>query len=120
MPPPWPSHPPVVMRTFAVAAFAMITHCGYRLSVYHAVFAPAAGHDLHHSNRTPTNISVVLSICDRLFGTHQPATQSGSRSPALVTKKASSASSPSGSMSAAMRPIGSVPPSGWGKSVENA
>lgn len=64
--------------TFAVAAFAMtavtmITHCGYRLPVYDAVFATAAGHDLHHSNRTPTNISVVLSTCDRLFGTYQPA-----------------------------------------------
>lgn len=64
--------------TFAVAAFSMtavtmITHCGYRLPVYDAVFANAACHDLHHSNRTPTNISVVLSVCDRLFGTYQPA-----------------------------------------------
>lgn len=64
--------------TFAVAAFAMtavtmLTHCGYRLPVYDAVFAHAAGHDLHHSKRKPTNISVVLSICDRLFGTYQPA-----------------------------------------------
>ena len=64
--------------TFAVAAFAMtavtmITHCGYRLPGYDSLFATAAGHDLHHSNRKPTNISVVLSVCDRLFGTFQSA-----------------------------------------------
>ncbi len=69
---------PIHLLTFAVAAFAMtavtmITHSGYRLPVYDSVFAHAAGHDLHHSNRTPTNISVVLSLCDRLFGTYQPA-----------------------------------------------
>jgi hypothetical protein len=46
--------------------------------------------------------------------------QPGRSSSALPTKKASTASVPSGSMSAAMRPIGSVPPSGCGKSVENA
>lgn len=70
---------PIHLFTFAVAAFAMtavtmITHCGYRLPGYDAVFAHAAGHDLHHSNRTPTNISVVFSWSDRLFGTYQPAT----------------------------------------------
>jgi len=59
----------------------MITHCGYRLPIYDALFAHAAAHDLHHSNREPTNISVVLSLCDRLFGTYkrasyQPATRS--------------------------------------------
>jgi|GEM_PF-2128111 len=69
---------PIHPFTFAVAAFAMtavtmITHCGYRLPVYDAVFAHAAGHDLHHANRKPTNISVVLTVCDRLFGTFQPA-----------------------------------------------
>lgn len=69
---------PIHLFTFAVAAFAMtavtmITHCGYRLPIYDALFAPAAGHDLHHSRRTPTNISVVLSLCDRLFGTYERA-----------------------------------------------
>lgn len=64
--------------TFAVAAFAMtavtmITHCGYRIPIYDAVFAHAAAHDLHHSEREPTNISVVLSVCDRLFGTYRTA-----------------------------------------------
>lgn len=70
----FPIHP----LTFAVAAFAMtavtmVTHCGYRLPGYDSLFAHAAGHDLHHSNRRPTNISVVLTLCDRLFGTFQRA-----------------------------------------------
>lgn len=69
---------PIHLFTFAVAAFSMtavnmITHCGYRLPVYDSLFAPAAGHDLHHSNRAPTNVSVVLTICDRLFGTFRRA-----------------------------------------------
>jgi sterol desaturase/sphingolipid hydroxylase (fatty acid hydroxylase superfamily) len=69
---------PIHLLTFAVAAFAMtavtmITHSGYRLPVYDALFANAAGHDLHHSSRKPTNISVVLTLCDRLFNTFQPA-----------------------------------------------
>jgi sterol desaturase/sphingolipid hydroxylase (fatty acid hydroxylase superfamily) len=51
----------------------MITHCGYRLPLYDSLFANAAGHDLHHSIREPTNISVVLPVCDRLFGTYQKA-----------------------------------------------
>ncbi len=70
---------PIHLFTFAVAAFAMtavnmITHCGYRLPVYDALFAHAAAHDFHHSNRKPTNVSVVLTLCDRLFGTFQRAT----------------------------------------------
>lgn len=69
---------PIHLLTFAVAAFAMTavtmtTHCGYRLPIYDAIFASAAGHDLHHSNRRPTNISVVLTLCDRLFGTYERA-----------------------------------------------
>lgn len=60
--------------TFAVAAFSltavtMITHCGYRLPVYDWFFATAMGHNLHHSQREPVNVSVVLTLCDRLFGT---------------------------------------------------
>jgi sterol desaturase/sphingolipid hydroxylase (fatty acid hydroxylase superfamily) len=70
----FPIHP----LTFAIAAFAltavtMITHCGYRIPVYDWFFARAEDHDLHHSRREPTNISVVLSVCDRLFGTYQSA-----------------------------------------------
>jgi sterol desaturase/sphingolipid hydroxylase (fatty acid hydroxylase superfamily) len=64
--------------TFCVAAFSltavtMITHCGYRLPVYDRIFANSPCHDLHHSSRVPTNISVVLTLCDRLFGTYQKA-----------------------------------------------
>lgn len=66
----FPIHP----FTFAVAAFSltavtMITHCGYRLPVYDWFFATAKGHNLHHSQREPVNVSVVLTLCDRLFGT---------------------------------------------------
>ncbi len=62
--------------TFAVAAFSvtavtMITHCGYRLPGYDWLFATAMGHHVHHSSREPRNVSVVLTICDRLFGTYQ-------------------------------------------------
>ncbi|HSW14281.1 MAG TPA: sterol desaturase family protein [Solimonas sp.] len=60
--------------TFAIAAFlltavTMITHCGYRLPVYDWFFATATGHNLHHTRREPVNVSVVLTLCDRLFGT---------------------------------------------------
>ncbi|MBK6509287.1 MAG: sterol desaturase family protein [Haliea sp.] len=70
----FPIHP----LTFAIAAFSitavtMITHCGYRIPVYDKLFANAACHDLHHANRAPTNVSVVLTVCDRLFGTYQKA-----------------------------------------------
>lgn len=62
--------------TFAVGAFLvtavnMITHCNYRLPVYDRIFANARCHDIHHASREPKNISVMLSICDRLFGTFQ-------------------------------------------------
>lgn len=68
----FPIHP----FTFAVAAFTltavtMITHCGYRLPVYDWFFATAMGHNLHHSQREPVNVSVVLTLCDRLFGTYR-------------------------------------------------
>lgn len=64
--------------TFFVAAFAltavtMVTHCGYRIPVYDRIFANSPGHDFHHANRKATNISVVLTVCDRLFGTYQAA-----------------------------------------------
>lgn len=56
---------------FTLTAVTMVTHCGYRIPVYDRIFANSRGHDLHHSNRNPTNVSVVLSVCDRLFGTYQ-------------------------------------------------
>ncbi len=66
----FPIHP----LTFGIAAFAvtavnMITHCNYRLPVYDWFFATARCHDIHHASRNPKNISVMLSVCDRLFGT---------------------------------------------------
>jgi sterol desaturase/sphingolipid hydroxylase (fatty acid hydroxylase superfamily) len=62
--------------TFAVAAFSltavtMVTHCGYRIPIYDRLFANSAGHDLHHAQREPTNVSVVFTICDRVFGTYR-------------------------------------------------
>jgi len=70
----FPIHP----LTFFVAAFSltavtMVTHCGYRIPVYDKLFANSPGHDFHHANRKPTNVSVVLTICDRIFGTYQKA-----------------------------------------------
>ena len=70
----FPIHP----LTFFVAAFSltavtMITHCGYRIPVYDALFANSPCHDFHHANRKPTNVSVVLTLCDRMFGTYQKA-----------------------------------------------
>jgi sterol desaturase/sphingolipid hydroxylase (fatty acid hydroxylase superfamily) len=70
---------PIHPFTFAIAAFAMtavtmITHCGYRLPVYDWFFATARGHDLHHAQREPVNVSVVLTVCDRLFGTYRKPT----------------------------------------------
>lgn len=56
---------------FAVTAVNMITHCNYRLPLYDRVFANARCHDIHHASREPKNISVMLSLCDRLFGTFQ-------------------------------------------------
>ncbi len=69
---------PIHPLTFGVAAFAMtavtmVTHCGYRLPAYDRLFASSRGHDLHHSQREPVNVSVVLTICDRLFGTYRRA-----------------------------------------------
>lgn len=71
----FPIHP----LTFAVAAFSvtavtMVTHCGYRLPVYDWFFARALDHHVHHSSREPKNVSVVFSLCDRLFGTYQKVT----------------------------------------------
>jgi len=68
----FPIHP----LTFAVGAFSvtavnMITHCGYRLPLYDWCFANSRNHDIHHSSREPRNISVMVSMCDRMFGTFQ-------------------------------------------------
>ena len=70
----FPIHP----LTFFVAAFSltavtMVTHCGYKIPVYDKIFANSPCHDFHHSSREPKNVSVVLTICDRIFGTYQKA-----------------------------------------------
>lgn len=37
------------------------------------IFATSREHDIHHASREPRNISVMLSICDRMFGTFEKA-----------------------------------------------
>jgi len=37
------------------------------------VYAPPERQCGHHASREPTNISVMLSVCDRMFGTFQKA-----------------------------------------------
>ncbi|HQQ64406.1 MAG TPA: sterol desaturase family protein [Pseudomonadales bacterium] len=70
----FPIHPfTFFVAAFSLTAVTMITHCGYRIPVYDTLFANSPCHDFHHANRKPTNISVVLTICDRLFGTYQKA-----------------------------------------------
>lgn len=69
---------PIHLLTFFIAAFSltavtMITHCGYRIPIYDSLFANSPCHNFHHSSRAPKNVSVVLTICDRLFGTYQKA-----------------------------------------------
>jgi sterol desaturase/sphingolipid hydroxylase (fatty acid hydroxylase superfamily) len=59
------------VSAFLLTAVTMVTHCGYRLPVYDWFFANSPCHDFHHANRKATNISVVLTICDRMFGTYQ-------------------------------------------------
>jgi sterol desaturase/sphingolipid hydroxylase (fatty acid hydroxylase superfamily) len=70
----FPIHPlTFFIAAFSLTAVTMVTHCGYRIPVYDKLFANSACHDFHHANRKPTNVSVVLTICDRLFGTYQKA-----------------------------------------------
>lgn len=70
----FPIHPlTFFVSAFSLTAVTMITHCGYRLPVYDRIFANSPCHDFHHANREPTNVSVVLTLCDRLFGTYQKA-----------------------------------------------
>lgn len=68
------AHPLVMIAYAALNTFAMVvTHCGYELRGYPAWLLPrAAGHELHHSERRPTNLSVVMTYGDKLFGTYKP------------------------------------------------
>lgn len=68
----FPIHPlTFFFGAFTLTAVTMITHCGYRLPVYDWFFANSPCHDYHHANREPTNVSVVLTLCDRICGTYQ-------------------------------------------------
>ena len=65
---------PLVVVTYAVAntTAMVITHSGYDLRFYPRWLLPAAsGHELHHSERRPTNLSVVMTYGDKLFGTYK-------------------------------------------------
>ena len=65
---------PLVMVGYAVAntTAMVITHCGYDIRLYPRwLLPPAAGHELHHSEKRPTNLSVVMSYGDKFFGTYK-------------------------------------------------
>ncbi len=66
------AHPLVFFAYAIVNTTAMvITHSGYDFRLWPAwLFPRASGHELHHSERRPTNLSVVMSYGDRLFGTY--------------------------------------------------
>ncbi|MGB0972555.1 MAG: hypothetical protein ACPGVG_16580, partial [Mycobacterium sp.] len=50
----------------------VVTHSGYNAKFYPRWLLPAAaGHELHHSERRPTNLSVVMTFGDQLFGTYK-------------------------------------------------
>lgn len=50
------------------------THCGYDIRFYPRwLLPPASGHELHHSEKRPTNLSVVMSYGDKFFGTYKRA-----------------------------------------------
>jgi len=68
---------PLVMVAYAIAntTAMVITHCGYDIKFYPRwVLPPASGHELHHSEKRPTNLSVVMSYGDKVFGTFKQTT----------------------------------------------
>ncbi|GAB3009081.1 sterol desaturase family protein [Mycobacterium bourgelatii] len=77
----WGAHPLVVVAYAAANTTAMVvTHSGYDMKLYPRWLLPAAsGHELHHSEKRPTNLSVVMTYGDKLFGTYKkPAATSES------------------------------------------
>lgn len=65
---------PLVMTAYAVAntVAMVVTHSGYDLRFYPRWLFPAASaHELHHTEREPTNLSVVMTFGDKLFGTYK-------------------------------------------------
>lgn len=70
---------PLAVVAYAVAntTAMVITHSGYDIKLYPRWLLPAAsGHELHHSERRPTNLSVVMTYGDRLFGTYKKPARS--------------------------------------------
>lgn len=66
---------PLVMMTYAAAnTLAMVvTHSGYDFRFYPKWLLPAArAHELHHIEKRPTNLSVVMTYGDKVFGTFKP------------------------------------------------
>ncbi len=65
---------PLVMVAYAIAntTAMVITHCGYDIPLYPRwLLPPNVAHELHHSEKRPTNLSVVMSYGDMLFGTYK-------------------------------------------------
>jgi sterol desaturase/sphingolipid hydroxylase (fatty acid hydroxylase superfamily) len=65
---------PLVMVAYAIAntTAMVITHCGYDIRFYPRwLLPPAVAHELHHSEKRPTNLSVVMSYGDKFFGTYK-------------------------------------------------
>ncbi|WP_319457652.1 MULTISPECIES: sterol desaturase family protein [unclassified Mycobacterium] len=65
---------PMVMVAYAVAntTAMVVTHCGYDVRFYPRwLLPPASGHELHHTEKQPTNLSVVMSFGDKFFGTYK-------------------------------------------------
>lgn len=70
---------PLIVVAYAVAntTAMVITHSGYDIKLYPRWLLPAAsGHELHHSERRPTNLSVVMTYGDKLFGTYKKPARS--------------------------------------------
>lgn len=65
---------PLVITAYAMAnTTAMVmTHAGYYPRFYPSwLLPPAYEHELHHSEKRPTNLSVVMTYGDKLFGTYK-------------------------------------------------
>ena len=65
---------PLVMVTYAVAntTAMVVTHSGYDVRFYPRwLLPPASAHELHHTEKRPTNLSVVMSYGDKVFGTYK-------------------------------------------------
>lgn len=78
---------PMVMVAYAIAntTAMVVTHCGYDIRFYPRwLLPPAAGHELHHSEKRPANLSVVMSYGDKLFGTYRKPVGLTASTPAAI------------------------------------